>query len=328
VTREDIRKLIGGYATGSLTEAERTLLFEAALDDQELFEELAREQGLKDVLEQPGAKQRLIRALEKPERVWWRRPALVWPAAAMVAVAMAAVGWKMSKPAAPVQVARVQIAMDRPSAAPAPVIDQTQAASRRDYDQPPEVAKKKSAPPADVPAIDKEKDEKRSEPLNKVQEAASAAPISERAQKDAAQAQVAVQSTPFADSGQRNQAVQGGIAQRQNFGPLAAAKAPPPFAFDYVLAPNVDPDELILTFAADGYLSIHFSPGLDTIVGSRVTAGSTRREHIPNNATEAAIVFSSAPQATSGGVSLVRETKTGTVIDPSGTRIELLLKFY
>jgi hypothetical protein len=40
---EDIRKLIGGYAMGSLTEAERNLLFEAVLQNQDLFDELAGE---------------------------------------------------------------------------------------------------------------------------------------------------------------------------------------------------------------------------------------------------------------------------------------------
>ena len=35
--REDIEKLLGGYATGTLTGEERQALFEAALTDQALF---------------------------------------------------------------------------------------------------------------------------------------------------------------------------------------------------------------------------------------------------------------------------------------------------
>ena len=72
MTRDEARQLLGGYATGSLTEAEREALFEAALEDQELFEELAGEQALKEVLDEPGARQRLIAALEPPRRhrVW------------------------------------------------------------------------------------------------------------------------------------------------------------------------------------------------------------------------------------------------------------------
>lgn len=55
MTRDEIRGLIGGYATGSLSEAEQKLLFEAALDDQELFDELAREQALKELLGRQGS---------------------------------------------------------------------------------------------------------------------------------------------------------------------------------------------------------------------------------------------------------------------------------
>jgi hypothetical protein len=91
MNRDEIRKLLGGYATGTLTEAEQKLLFEAALDDQELFEELEREQALKEMLEQPGARSRLIAALEPAETVeksWWRKP---WPWAAAATVAMGVV---------------------------------------------------------------------------------------------------------------------------------------------------------------------------------------------------------------------------------------------
>lgn len=76
MTREEARKLLSGYATGSLTELERQLLFDAALDDQELFDELAEEQVMKEIIDLPGAKDRLIAALTpevKPQRtfVWW-----------------------------------------------------------------------------------------------------------------------------------------------------------------------------------------------------------------------------------------------------------------
>ena len=33
---DEIRKLLGGYATNTLTETERRILFEAAVDDQRL----------------------------------------------------------------------------------------------------------------------------------------------------------------------------------------------------------------------------------------------------------------------------------------------------
>lgn len=91
MNRDEIRKLLGGYATGTLTDSEQKLLFEAALDDQELFEELEREQALKEMIEQPGARSRLIAALEPAEpavKSWWRKP---WPWAAAATVAMGVV---------------------------------------------------------------------------------------------------------------------------------------------------------------------------------------------------------------------------------------------
>jgi hypothetical protein len=63
MSREEIQKLLGGYATDTLSEAERRALFEAALEDQELFDALAKEQALRDVLQDPSARQQLIEAL-------------------------------------------------------------------------------------------------------------------------------------------------------------------------------------------------------------------------------------------------------------------------
>lgn len=97
------------------------------------------------------------------------------------------------------------------------------------------------------------------------------------------------------------------------------------FGFDY----TVEPETLVLRFATDGWLSLHFSPGDDTIALAHVTAGQIRREAIPNNATEAAIVFAVQAQTDPTlGVNLTRSDKSGTVEDPSGNRIEFLLKFY
>jgi hypothetical protein len=88
----DIRKLLGGYAAGVLTEEERRALFEAALTDQDLFNELAREQALKELLEEPAARRQLLEALrEKPGlldrfRAWLSRP-VAWVAVGSLAVA-------------------------------------------------------------------------------------------------------------------------------------------------------------------------------------------------------------------------------------------------
>jgi hypothetical protein len=79
MSRDEIRKLLGSYATDTLSETERSALFAAALEDQELFNELAKEQALRDVLRDPSARQQLIDALGPPRETlrWLRKPA-VW----------------------------------------------------------------------------------------------------------------------------------------------------------------------------------------------------------------------------------------------------------
>lgn len=64
---------------------------EAALEDQELFDELAREQALRDLLSEPAAKARLLAALDEPPKGWWRRWTAFRPAAVMAAVAAVSV---------------------------------------------------------------------------------------------------------------------------------------------------------------------------------------------------------------------------------------------
>jgi len=82
----NLERLLGGYATGTLTEQERRALFEAALYDQRLFEALTREQVLKELLDDPHSRRRILEALERaspsPAQSWivrglgWlRRPA-------------------------------------------------------------------------------------------------------------------------------------------------------------------------------------------------------------------------------------------------------------
>lgn len=91
MTREEILSLIGAYATGTLSADERKALFEAALDDQELFDELAREQGLKELLDGPGVKERLATALapRRRSRSYFSK-GWVWGAGAAFAIAVIA----------------------------------------------------------------------------------------------------------------------------------------------------------------------------------------------------------------------------------------------
>lgn len=77
MTNEQARKLLGGYATNSLTDAERQALFEAALDDQELFDALQQEQALKELLADPISRGQIQQALaqepaSRPRAAWSR----------------------------------------------------------------------------------------------------------------------------------------------------------------------------------------------------------------------------------------------------------------
>lgn len=50
---DDILDLIGRHATGSLSAEEQKRLFAAALDDQDLFDQLVHEQDVKHMLDKP-----------------------------------------------------------------------------------------------------------------------------------------------------------------------------------------------------------------------------------------------------------------------------------
>jgi hypothetical protein len=93
--REDIEKLLGGYATGTLTDEERQALFEAALTDQALFEALAGEEALKELLEDPHCRREIEQALRDQPRGFferaagWMRQPRVWALAGTLAVSAA-----------------------------------------------------------------------------------------------------------------------------------------------------------------------------------------------------------------------------------------------
>ena len=86
---DDIRKLLGGYATNTLTEDERKALFEAALEDQNLFNALQEEQALKDLLSDPISRAQVQRALETkpaPKIRWWAWSGAIGAVAAAVLI--------------------------------------------------------------------------------------------------------------------------------------------------------------------------------------------------------------------------------------------------
>lgn len=102
MAERDLEKLLGGFATDTLTAEERRALFEAALRDQALFDALADEQALKELLTDPVYRWRILAALERPPATtaaswaarfmeWFRRPANLALAGGLAAAVVAIV---------------------------------------------------------------------------------------------------------------------------------------------------------------------------------------------------------------------------------------------
>ncbi|MBI3679281.1 MAG: hypothetical protein HY235_02655 [Acidobacteria bacterium] len=88
----DPNKLVGGYATGNLSPPEQQVLFQRALEDQALFDELMSEQALKELLETPGVKAQMTAALTPRPSLWsrmrdWLTRPVAWGAAGALATA-------------------------------------------------------------------------------------------------------------------------------------------------------------------------------------------------------------------------------------------------
>jgi hypothetical protein len=120
MTQEEIRKLLGGYATNALSADERRVLFEAALEDQDLFNALQNEDGLKELLDDPVLRDQARRALVIPAKhgryteFSWRRWAfgvLIPAAVAVIAIVV------MNRANAP-----KLISMSQPAPAPSPAV--------------------------------------------------------------------------------------------------------------------------------------------------------------------------------------------------------------
>ena len=99
----DLEQLLGGFAADTLTPEEKERLYSAALGDQQLFDALADEQSLKELLANPAVRRRLLQALNQTATQtgtgdtaawldWFRRPSgLAWAgglAAAVIAVVL------------------------------------------------------------------------------------------------------------------------------------------------------------------------------------------------------------------------------------------------
>src|SRR5215467_14359419 len=103
----DAEKLLGGYAAGTLTPEERQALFAAALEDQQLYESLVREEPLRELLSDPAARSNLLAALDNVPKPWYYRdvhPGIIAAAVSVVLIVVLGVKLWPVRTAAPVTV--------------------------------------------------------------------------------------------------------------------------------------------------------------------------------------------------------------------------------
>ena len=102
--REEAEKLLGGHATGTLSEEERRTLFAAALKHQEVFDALMEEEALRELLADPEARARLLAALAAaPPKVvpFWLHPGVIGAAASLLVAATAGLAYLRNPQALP-----------------------------------------------------------------------------------------------------------------------------------------------------------------------------------------------------------------------------------
>ena len=101
MSEHELEKLLGGFAADTLTPEEKQALYTAALQDQHLFNTLADEQALREMLGNPEVRIKLLASLKQPRPSesgsplswveWFRRPASLALAGGLSAAALAVV---------------------------------------------------------------------------------------------------------------------------------------------------------------------------------------------------------------------------------------------
>jgi hypothetical protein len=120
---EEVQHLLGGYAAGTLTPEEQKLLFSAAMEDQELFNALADEQTLKELLDDPESRGYLRAALEEEvtpssqtsKSGWWYKAAGLSVLAAMLTIVTVMGIRKTATPASENKVDQVAAVAPKPA---------------------------------------------------------------------------------------------------------------------------------------------------------------------------------------------------------------------
>lgn len=156
----DLEKLLGGFAPDTLTPEEKRSLYAAALQDQQLFNALADEQALKELLSNPNVRRRLLTSLEEQRASatgssfswldWLRRPAGLAFAGGLTAAALAVVlGVRMYQDSLQQAAQLVETDVAKPAAPLLPAPPVSQPPSPR-HDEPEIKPKEASGPSKDV----------------------------------------------------------------------------------------------------------------------------------------------------------------------------------
>ncbi|MBL8227899.1 MAG: hypothetical protein JNL98_05460 [Bryobacterales bacterium] len=157
---QDVRALAGGFSAGNLTSEEQRRLIEAALERQDLFDELMAEEPLREVFEDPRARAEIVEALQTPpstiERIklWWKRP-WAWGAVGALTTACLVVAFFGTRPTSQLAPPAMQEAASRvPIAGPPMTSDSTMSYRVQPKAQPasPSAAAAKEEPEARVQA--------------------------------------------------------------------------------------------------------------------------------------------------------------------------------
>jgi hypothetical protein len=154
-----LEKLLGGFAADTLTPEEKQVLYSAAVQDQQLFNALADEQAMKELLSDPAVRRRLLQALNQTDPSgaggslswldWFRRPAGLAFAGGLTAAALAVVlGIRIYQDSLKQAAQSVATEEANPAAPPTPITPGSQPA-------PPQVAEPQAKAKENVaPAID------------------------------------------------------------------------------------------------------------------------------------------------------------------------------
>ena len=316
---DDILDLLGRYATGSLTAEERQRLLDAALNDQELFEELAREQELKMLLEQPGARDRMIRALEPPKR----RMAWIFGVAATAALSAALVV-VLSRPVPkPPQIAVAKIPPPAPIVQPKSVRAEPKPSEtpRRNV-TPKEIAKAKAG---EVPVVTPESPGAAAETDQPQKDAIKEATKKEaevRAAPPAAPPPPSQNAVQLSRAQKRFTPQQQGIASGPRQMQQAADAKTPAFGFHYSIETK---GHLIIVPGADGYLSVIANDGTILFSRKQIAAAIRTDIAIPDTVNSVSITFSENP-APVAGRPVLRDGSSGNIEGASALAVEIKVK--